>query len=343
MKHIGMDLHSTTSDFTVRNSEGVIVKRKQVLSTREDLVKFVSSIPGPKQLMVEESQMADWVARALIPHVDRFIRCQPQHNDLISKSENKCDRQDADSLSRLLYLNEFKGVHHPEWIFHQLREGVRAYWYASYEVTRAKNRLKAFFLFNGIHCVGPSVFSKRGRESSYQQLKQCSADVDLARILFKRLDQNRELRTLHVKLLGALAKPVETEVQCLKSIPGIGIIGAYTLVALLEHGWRFPNKRRLWKYCGLSIRRHQSRGIGPEGASHSGNRQVKRVLMIAVASIRNRKRDGNALTRWWCEGLERRIDPSRLRRTMARKIAVVAQALLRSKTRCDDARLMTKV
>jgi transposase len=342
MKHIGMDLHSTTTDFTVRNSEGVIVKRKQVRSTRTDLVKFISSIPGSKRVMVEESQMADWVARALIPHVDEFIRCQPQYNDLISKSEDKYDRQDADSLSKLLYLNEFKGVHHPEWIFHQLREGVRAYWYASYEVTRAKNRLKAFFLFNGIHCVGPSVFSKRGRESFYQKLKECSGDVELARILFKRLDQNREMRAMHVKLLGELAKPVETEVRCLKSIPGIGIIGAYTLVALLERGKRFRNKRRLWKYCGLAIRRHESRGIGTQGASHLGNRHAKRVLMIAVASLVKCKRDKNALTKLWYQGRDRQINPKRLRRNVARKIAVLAQQLLRSKEMYDDARLMTK-
>jgi hypothetical protein len=69
MKYIGMYLHSTTTDFTVRNSEGVIVKRKQVRSTREQLVNFVSSIAGRKRVMVEESQMADWAARALIPHV----------------------------------------------------------------------------------------------------------------------------------------------------------------------------------------------------------------------------------------------------------------------------------
>jgi transposase len=342
MKHIGMDLHSTTTDFTVRNSEGVIVKRKQVHSSREELVKFVSSIRGQKRVMVEESQMADWVARALIPHVDEFIRCQPQYNDLISKSEDKYDRQDGDSLSKLLYLNEFKGVHHPEWIFHQLREGVRAYWYASSEVTRAKNRLKAFFLFNGIHCVGPSVFSKRGRESFYQQLQEYSANVNLARLLFKRLDQNRELRASHVKLLGDLAQPVAAEVRWVKSIPGIGLIGACTLVAFLERGWRFRNKRRLWKYCGLTIRRRESRGLGIRGASSSGNRHVKRVLMNAVASIRNRKRDHNALTRRWHQGRDQLIDPRRLRRTMARKIAVLAQQLLRSKAEYDDARLMTK-
>jgi transposase len=342
MKHIGMDLHSTTTDFTVRNSEGVIVKRKQVRSTREELVKFVSSIRGGKRVMVEESQMADWAARTLIPHVDEFIRCQPQYNTLISKSEDKYDRQDADSLSKLLFLNEFKGVHHPEWIFHQLREAVRAYWYASAEVTRAKNRLKAFYLFNGIHCVGPSVFSKRGREGFYQQLQECSADVNLARILFKRLDQNRQLRALHVKLLGEVAQPVAAEVRRVKSIPGIGIIGAYTLVAFLERGQRFRNKRRLWKYCGLGIRRHESRGVGTQGASSSGNRDVKRVLMIAVASIRNGKRGDNALTTRWCQGRDQLIHPSRLRRTTARKIAVLAQQLLRSKEDYDDARLMTK-
>ena len=144
MKHIGMDVHSTTTDACVRNGSGVIVLQRRIRTTHNELIDFVTSIKGQKRVVVEEDQMADWVTRLLKPHVDEVIRCQPQYNKLISSSEDKCDKTDAESLSELLYLNRVKPVHHPEEKYRVLREAVRAYWVASRDLTRAKNRLKGW-------------------------------------------------------------------------------------------------------------------------------------------------------------------------------------------------------
>src|SRR5512147_2486224 len=127
MKHIGMDVHSTTTDACVRNGRGVVVLQRRIRTTKNELLDFVASIPGQKRVVVEEDRMADWVTRLLQPHVDEVIRCQPQYNKLISGSEDKCDKMDAKSLSELLYLNRVKAVHHPEMKYRILREAVRAY------------------------------------------------------------------------------------------------------------------------------------------------------------------------------------------------------------------------
>jgi len=84
MKHIGMDVHSTTTDACVRNGRGVIVLRKRIPTTKSELVKLVQNISGHKRVVLEEDQMADWVTRALEPHVDEVIRSQPRYNKLIS-------------------------------------------------------------------------------------------------------------------------------------------------------------------------------------------------------------------------------------------------------------------
>lgn len=336
MKHIGMDVHSTTTDICVLNSRGREILHRRLPSTETDLVDFMLTLRGPKRVTIEESQMADWVARALIPHVDEMIRCLPQHNRLITGSENKNDRQDARSLAELLYLNRLKAVHHPEAEFQRLREVVRAYWYSSRELTRSKNRLKAYFLFNGVHCRGDSVYGLRKRGFYYEQLEHRGANLELAQILYKRLDQSREAKAQHVRLLRQQVTPeLKEAVRCLKSIPGIGFIGACTLVAYLERGWRFPNKNKLWKYGGLAIRERLSRDVGHRGSSRSGNRYVKQVLMTAVESLAKRT-DGNALTRQWRLGQESGTDYNRLRRNMARKVAVIAHCLLRTGERYRD-------
>lgn len=55
----------------------------------EALVEVIKRIPGEKRVVLEESQMADWVTRVLRPHVREIIRSQPQHNRLISRAENQ--------------------------------------------------------------------------------------------------------------------------------------------------------------------------------------------------------------------------------------------------------------
>jgi len=335
MKHIGMDVHSTTTEVCVRNGRGKIVLRRRIESTKRGMEEFVLSIPGPKRVVVEESQMADWVTRALQPHVDEVIRCQPQHNRLISKSEDKCDETDSEALSELLYLDRLKPVHHPEAVYRELREAVRAYWIASQELTRAKNRLKAFFLFNGLHEIGGAMFCLRKRDRHLKRLEEKEASVKLARLLYERLDHCRQLKGKHIRVLRDSAEPMQELVRVLKTIPAIGPISAYTLVAYLEDGRRISNKRKLWRYAGLSLRRHESRGIGTEGASHTGNRHLKHVVMSAAITVVSR-REKNALSRLWEKDIRQKVDPKRARRNLARKIIVIAQHLLRLKQEYKD-------
>ena len=166
MKHIGMDVHSTTTDACVRNGKGIVVLQRRMKTTQSELVEFIESIRGDKRVVLEEDQMADWITRLLQPYVNEIIRCQPQYNKLISSSEDKCDKMDARSLSELPYLDRIKPVHHPEMKYRVLREAARAYWVASRDLTRAKNRLKGWYLFNGVYESGRSIYSLRNRNRS---------------------------------------------------------------------------------------------------------------------------------------------------------------------------------
>ena len=341
MKHIGLDTHSTTTFATVLNDRGRKILRREIATRELDLIDFMQSIAGPKRVALEESQMADFVARAIAPYATEVIRCQPQHNRLISESEDKCDDRDSHSLAELLYLNKLKSVHHPAWEYRQLREAVRGYWISSRDLSRTKNRLKACYLFNGIHCEGKKVYSTRYRKRHRERFQSRSGNLNLLDLQYEALDSCRRRKAGHVRVLRSLAKPFHEELERLQSIPGIGPIGAYTLLAYLENGWRIPNKRKLWQYCGIGIRRHESNGKGHTRASRKGNRHLKNTLMTAAASIAARRSDDNALTRRWQAGLAAGIAPDRLRRNLARKIAVLAQYLLRFKEQYNDERIET--
>jgi transposase len=338
MKHIGIDVHSTTTDACVRNDKGVIILRRRIATKADELEQLMLSIKGHKRVVLEEDQMADWVTRVLKPHADEVIRCQPRYNKLITGSEDKCDKVDAESLSELLYLNRIKSVHHPDEKYRTLREAVRAYWIASRDLTRAKNRVKGWYLFNGVHKTGRTIYSLRNRTKHMEALQQQGRNRELAELLYERMDACRQLKAKHVRMLRKVGGPVKDLVQLVTTIPAIGPISGYTLVSLLEDGWRIPNKRKLWRYAGLSLRRYESRDIGFKGASKTGNRILKHVVMSAAITIVARG-ECNGLLALWERDIRQNVDPKRARRNLARKIVVIAQHLLRSKEEYMDERI----
>ncbi|MGW8187578.1 MAG: transposase [Desulfobacterales bacterium] len=341
MKHIGMDIDSANVHISVFSDRGREIKHTHVRTREADLVAFLLSIPGPKQVALEESQMADFVTRILEPHVTKVVRCLPQHNRLISESEKKYDREDARCLAELLYLNKLKAVHHAPWEYRQLREGVRAYWKVSRNLTRSKNQLKAFFLFNGLHCVGEKVYSKRHRARFFEWIEKRSGNRKLLQQLYAQMDFYQASKAQHVRILKELAKPLRQSVCYLQSVPGIGFIGACTLTAYLENGWRISNKRKLWQYSGVGVRRHESGGTGHRGASRKGNRYLKNAVITAAAAISARREADNALTRMCRAGVEAGLEPDRMRRNLARKVVVIAQRILRFQEEYNDDRVVT--
>jgi transposase len=339
MKPIGLDVHRATTDIVVLNGRGQENLRRRV-ETREDvLVEVMKSIPGEKQVVLEESQMADWVTRALEPHVTQIVRSQPQHNRLISQAENQDDYLDALHLAQLLYMNQLKAVHHPEARYLQLREAVRAYWRSSGELTRSKNHVKVFLLFHGIPYEKEQPYTPRHREKFRQAIQQEHANLELADCLWLKLDQAREMKARFLKLLRQASQPVRGSVRRLMTIPGVGFISACTLVAYLEEGGRFHNKRQAWQYAGLGVSRHTSAGKGTENASRSGNRLLKNVLLTAAISV-SLQPQHSALGHLWQRGIQQGQDPRRVRRTLGRKILAIAQHLLRSQQEYHD-ELMT--
>ena len=78
MKHIGLDVHSTTTHISIFSDRGRKIKNAVIPTRKADLVEFITSIPGPKQVALEESQLADFATWILTPYVTRVIRCLPQ-------------------------------------------------------------------------------------------------------------------------------------------------------------------------------------------------------------------------------------------------------------------------
>ena len=185
------------------------------------------------------------------------------------------------------------------------------------------------------------MYASRYRGHFIRQLGERSGNTRLLAQLYHHLDFCRARKVAHIKILKELVEPFQPQARCLKTYPGIGFIGACTLIAYLENGWRLRNKRKLWQYCGVGVRRHESAGKGRRRASRKGSRYLKNVVMTAVATIAGRRKADNALSKRWRAGIEAAIPADRMKRNMARKVAVLAQRSLRFKEEYRDDRVAT--
>ena len=64
MNTIGLDAHSATFTVAILNRQGKLSLCLRRPTSEEQLIEIVSTVKGPKQLVVEESHMAQWIKLA---------------------------------------------------------------------------------------------------------------------------------------------------------------------------------------------------------------------------------------------------------------------------------------
>lgn len=329
MNCIGLDVHET-SIFGAVVKEGQLQSRFEVPTRAETLREVMGQIGGHQRVAVEEGNLSDWCKRTLEGIVDEVIICDPRWNRLISEAEDKVDPVDAYRLGLLLWLGQLREVYHADLPLQQLKEVVISYWQSGADLTRAKNRLKSQLARRGLVVKDRSVYRKEGFERVRRQLAASWGQTEIVESLYAQLEFFRQQQAERLSQLRQQQRSHLAVLRCLRTIPGVGPIVAVTFFSFIGDPWRFSNKRKLWKYCGLAVKQSFSAGRrkGRPRRSQQYNRRLKHILgMAAQAALRCQ--NGNGLTERGRSLLQQGREPSVVRRTLSRKIAVIAWSILK--------------
>ncbi len=118
--------------------------------------------------------------------------------------------------------------------------------------------------------------------------------------------------------------------RLLMSVPGVGTVTATAFAAAVEDPANFRNSRAVGAWVGLTPRRYQSGEVDHDGhISRRGDNQLRGLLYEAAAVILNRSRDTSSLRSWALE-LKERLGFKRTAVALARKLAVIMHAMLRT-------------
>jgi transposase len=288
---LGLDAHSQNCVLAHLDDQGRERRWWRFPTQPQSLVEHVQAIPAPdKRLMLEETNLARWIAQLLRPHVQQLVVCDARHNRLINSHPNKDDRRDAFALARLLRLGEFKPVWQPTSDWRVLfKRAAQAYDDAVRRQTRLKLRLKSLFQHWGLFPAGATVFSQTGRADWLKQLPHDPLRPQ-AQLLYDQLDQALAAQAQARRLMIQTGRPFP-EIQHLRSVPGVGIVGAHLFVAFVQDPDRFKDFSQLTRYCRLAIRNQSSDGkpLGFQQLDRQGLSVLKAISYRAFLQAAKRR------------------------------------------------------
>jgi transposase len=127
------------------------------------------------------------------------------------------------------------------------------------------------------------------------------------------------------------------EIKLLRTVPGVGPIGACRFSAYIHTPQRFSSKRKLWKYCRLSVSHRSSNGkpLRRPQLDYSGCGRLKDVSGKAFEAAQRRQKD-NGFKRTYQRALEATHDKTHARLTVQRKIVSTLRAIWISRTPYRD-------
>ena len=122
----------------------------------------------------------------------------------------------------------------------------------------------------------------------------------------------------------------DPKIKKLRDIPGVGLLGAYLMVAVIDDISRFKDSKAFASYLGLVPRENSSgdkRRLG--SVTKAGNETLRRYLIHGARSLLNSKRYQNDRMYRWAKNIERKRGTNKATVALAHKLARISFALLR--------------
>jgi len=296
----------------------------------ERLELFAQSLAPTDRVVLEATGNALAIARILAPHVAEVVLAHAKQVRAISHARIKTDKVDARVLADLLAADLIPAVWIGDERARMLRRLVSRRRGLVKRRTQIKNKISAV-LHRNLKGANPASdpFGKKGRAwIAAQQLpidERLTVDGCLRQLDFLggELSQIDEIIAQHA--LG------DEDVRRLMTIPGIEVVTAATLAAVIGDVRRFPTSRQLVAYLGLHPTIRQS-GTGPARhgrLSKEGSAAARHVLVEAAWSAAKSPGPLRAFAQRTAAKRGRHVATV----AVARKLAVLAWHLL---TRGED-------
>jgi transposase len=291
--------------------------------------------PEAIRIVFETGPLSVWFFHALREEGLPAICIDARHaKAALDMASNKTDANDADGLAQLAEVGFYREVRVKHFDSMLSRTLVGARTQLIKISTELSNQIRGLMKTFGL------VVPKGAGRVFEANVRRLLADNDgLARIMLPLLEAWRSVRGRAAELDRQVIAAARESAPCrlLMSIPGVGAVTATSFTAAIEDPENFKTSRAVGAWLGLTTRRHQSGEVDYDGhISRRGDNHLRGLLYEAATVILTRAVADSAL-RTWGRKLWERLGFKRAAVAVARKLAVIMHAMLKSGESFDRA------
>ncbi len=325
----GIDFHKRTSTFFAITETGEEVEPVTQVNT-ERLRLYLSNRKDWK-IGIEASGGTHHIAEELKKDGHEVILINPNQFRGIGIGGKKTDERDAKALANALRLGFIPEVHHKSIMARRLKSLLVA---------------RELFVRNRVNMVNHIRGSLReygitipaGNEPFLEQIESKLNELEFiplrealrSMVVFVMESYKREKET--EAALEALTQGDET-IRRLQSIPGVGVMSAHALVAVVDDISRFKDASQFASYLGLVPSVSASADKRMMGRiTRSGSEMLRRYLIHGARAWMRYSPEKGDRNRVWAEKVKDRRGMNKSVVALAHRIARIAFAVMRDKS-----------
>ncbi len=289
-KYVGLDVHKDTTVIAVAEGgrTGEVRLYGQVSGDLGALEKVLRKLGGDGVVLhvVYEAGPTGFVVYRRLQQLGiDCIVVAPSRTPQQKGVRQKNDQRDALMLARLHRAGELTAIHVPDAVDESIRDLTRARSDAVHDLTRAKQRLKAFLLRQGYRYSGKANWSDAHQRYLRELVLPLPALKAVLEECLMAIDQGVK-RVARLEDLIAAQVPqwrMYPAVEALMCLRGFQLTAAAVLVAELGDVRRFEHPQHLMAFLGLVPKQNttgESRRLG--AITKAGNAHARWILIEAV-------------------------------------------------------------
>lgn len=322
--------------------------RFETIRTRRNHVEHALRLENIDLVVMEACGPSGWISDVCQEKRLRTIVCSTNDEAWQWKNtKRKTDRDDALKLAKMAIMDSLTPVHVPKPEIREQRAIIKYRKTLDQRINRIKNTIRSLFVNRGIEidtgkrawCLGRQRidgFRKPIADCKPDELWKGELDLELSQLD----DLTEKMKALEDKL-ESFAK-TNPQIQRVMTIPGVGRKTAEALVAAIDDPHRFKNARHLSSYLGMTPKQYQSGETDRSGRISKRGPRLLRTMLLECAWASTR------YNQWSKQTFARIHGGSKTRRkksgiALARRIGVVAWAMMRDETDWDSTKLLPEV
>jgi transposase len=324
---IGLDQGDRWSYYCVLDEAGKIILEQKVPTTPEGMKQTFARIPR-SLIALETGTHSPWVSRLLTELGHEVLVAHAQKVQLITKSNRKDDRHDAQTLARLARID-------PELLGPVRHRSAKAQIHLTVIRARAELVRARTALVNAARGLVKSYGERLPKCGTQQVSRELAAELstelrEVLEPLLKEIESLNERIQEYNQRMEKIAQEGYPEVSLLKQVKGVGTQIALTYVLTIEDPYRFAKSREVGCFLGLKPGRRNSGESEPQKKiSKEGDRYLRTMLVQGGHYILGPFGEDSDLRRWGRKLSERGGKNAKKRAVVAvaRKLAVLLHRL----------------